>query len=192
LVAQERRDGLTRRIEEGYEALAGDRGRRAEIEALPRRELKRSREELSWVKSSESRTRRQIERLEAEAKENPLPAIPLAGSGFAVADQVLAERRRLAITAARVKELGERPGEPVKRDAWDRGVSHIESYRQRNGVTDPSHAFGEEAKRGAERARQERAQRRLLEAQRALGLGQPGANARPWALAGNRTLGRSA
>lgn len=98
---------------------------------------------------------------------------------FVVADQVLAERRQLAITAARIspptyvtKELGERPKDLTKRDAWNRGVAHIEGYRQRNGVTDQRNAFGKEGKGGAERARQEQARRRLLQTQRELGLGQ--------------------
>jgi hypothetical protein len=78
---------------------------------------------------------------------------------LAVADRVLAERRELAITAARIapaayitKELGERPSDPAKRQAWDRGVAQIERYRQEHGVRDPNKAFGREGKRGAERA----------------------------------------
>jgi hypothetical protein len=104
---------------------------------------------------------------------------------LAVADQVLAQRRELTIIAARISpptyfkaELGERPSDPAKRKAWDRGVSQIERYRQEHGVTDPNRAHGREAKRGAERARQEAARRRLQEAQRALGLGQHPARAR--------------
>jgi hypothetical protein len=60
----------------------------------------------------------------------------------------------------------------------DRGVSQIERYRQENGIKDPNKAFGREAKPGAERVRQQAAQRRLLETQRALGLGQHVARAR--------------
>ena len=90
-----------------------------------------------------------------------------------------------AIIAARISpppyikaELGERPADPAKRKAWDRGVSEIERYRQENGVKDPKRALGQEAKRGAERARQEATRRRLLEMQRALELGQHIARAR--------------
>ena len=104
---------------------------------------------------------------------------------LAVADQVLAQRRELAIIAARISppayvknELGERPSDPTKRKAWDRGVSQIERYRQEHGIKDPNTALGREAKRGAERARQQAARRRLLEAQRALGLGQHATRAR--------------
>ncbi|HEX3240305.1 MAG TPA: AAA family ATPase [Solirubrobacterales bacterium] len=95
---------------------------------------------------------------------------------LAIADQVLAERRQLAIAAARLSpppyikaELGERPSDPTKRKAWDRGVEQIERYRQEHGVTDQARPFGPEAKRGAERARQESARRRLRQAQRGLG-----------------------
>lgn len=184
LIAQERWDGLMQRIEGGYEALESDRVRREAIEALPRRELKRRQEELGRIESSESRSHRQIERLEAEIKENPAPG-DSARREFAVADQVLAERRQLAITAARInppayvtRELGERPNDPTKRKAWERGVEQIEGYRQQNGVTDQRNAFGFEAQRGAERARQEQARRRLLQTQRELGLGQYAARAR--------------
>ena len=54
---------------------------------------------------------------------------------FAVADRVLAERRELTIVAARIfppdyikSELGERPSDPAKQKAWDRGVSQIERF----------------------------------------------------------------
>lgn len=94
-------------------------------------------------------------------------------------------RRQLAITAAQIaspayvrNELGERPSDPAKRQAWDRGVAQIEGYRQQHGVRDPNRALGQEASRAAERARQREVQRRLLEAQRVLGLGQHAARAR--------------
>jgi hypothetical protein len=111
---------------------------------------------------------------------------------LAVADQVLAQRRELAIIAARTSppayvktELGERPSDPTKRKAWDRGVSQIERYRQEHGIKDPSKALGREAKRGAERARQEAARRRLHEIKRVLGLGQQVSRTR----AAGRSLG---
>ena len=84
-------------------------------------------------------------------REPQLPASSPGGSSPSPT-QVLAERRQLAITAARItppayitKELGERPSDPAKREAWDRGVAQIEGYRQENGITDPSQAFGSEA-----------------------------------------------
>lgn len=118
---------------------------------------------------------RQLADSERELAEMPVPG----DSGrreLAVIDHVLAERRELAITAARIapppyitKELGERPTDAAKQKAWDRGVSEIEGYRQEHGVKDQRRAFGPEAKRGVEWARQRDARRRLREAQRALG-----------------------
>lgn len=86
-------------------------------------------------------------------------------------------------------ELGERPRDPVKRKAWDRGVAQIEGYRQQHGVIDPNRALGREVKRGAGHARQQAARRRLLEHQRVLG-SRPvrGASASAWALEGDWAL----
>jgi hypothetical protein len=61
-------------------------------------------------------------------------------------------------------------------------VAQIEGYRQKHGVKEPNKPFGQESKRGAERARQQAALRRLQQTQKALGLGQHAARA--------RTLGR--
>jgi conjugative relaxase-like TrwC/TraI family protein len=180
-VQQERRDALRERIERGYEGLERYQARREAAEALPRRERK---DERQRIDSMESASRRQLSRLEAEMQETPAPG-DAARREFAVADRVLAERRQLAITAARLSpptyvknELGERPSNPAKRKAWDRGVAGIERYRQEHGIKDPDKAFGREAKRGAERARQQAATRRLQEIQRALDLGQHAARAR--------------
>jgi conjugative relaxase-like TrwC/TraI family protein len=143
-------------------------------------ELKRRfrKDALARIDRDEAKSQERLAGLEAEARGLPVPS----GSSrreLAVADRVLAERRELAITAARLspstyiaKELGERPADPNKRRHWDRGVADIEQYRQRYGVKDRSRAFGPESKRSAERARQEQARRRLMETQRVLGLGQ--------------------
>ena len=63
--------------------------------------------------------------------------------------QVLAERAEPAILAARldppsylVKELGERPSDPEKAKAWDKGVRAIESYRNEHGIKDKDNALG--------------------------------------------------
>jgi hypothetical protein len=70
-------------------------------------------------------------------------------------------RRAAAPPTYITKELGERPSDPRKREAWDRGVAGIESFRQEHGIKDPDKATGQEAKRGAERASQEAARRQL-------------------------------
>jgi hypothetical protein len=96
-----------------------------------------------------------------------------------IAAQLFDARSAQALTAARIeppayiiKELGERPVDPAKAKAWDRGVQVIEGYRLERGVKDTGHAFGREPQSGAERATQEAARRRLAETQRKLGLEQ--------------------
>lgn len=181
IVSQERWDALSERIERFRESFGDLDSQRVVAEVLPRRER---REALARAERGEARLRRELDRLEAELREMPSPQ-DVARREFALADRVLTERRELAITAARISpptyvksELGERPSDPSKRKAWDYGVSQIERYRQEHGINDPNNALGREAKRGAERARQEATWRRIREAQRALGLGQHAARAR--------------
>jgi hypothetical protein len=150
------------------------------VRSLPRRQR---RDELARIDILEARSRDAVLRLEAQARE--LPSGDAVRRELAVADQVLAQRRELASIAARISppayikaEMGERPSDPAKRMAWDRGVSQIERYRQEHGIKDPNKALGQEAKRGAERAGQQAATRRLQEIQRVLGLGQHAARAR--------------
>jgi conjugative relaxase-like TrwC/TraI family protein len=172
---------LQERIERARKHIDGFEAEREAAQALPRRQR---REELARIDAREARSRRQTAQLEAEMQEMPV-AGQAARRELAVADQVLAQRCELAVIAARISppayvkaELGERPSHPAKRKAWDRGVSQIERYRQEHGVKDPNRALGREAKRRAERARQEATWRRIREAQRALGLGQHAARAR--------------
>jgi hypothetical protein len=180
-VLAERRRGLQERIERLREHIDGFESQREAARALPRRQR---RDELARIDAQEARSRRQTAQLEAEMQEMPV-AGQAARRELGVADQVLAQRCELAVVAARISlpayvknELGERPSDPALRKAWDRGVSQIERYRQEHGTKDPNKALGREAKRGAERARQEATWRRIREAQRALGLGQHAARAR--------------
>jgi hypothetical protein len=96
-----------------------------------------------------------------------------------IADQLLATRSAQALTAARieppsyiVKEVGERPADPTRARAWDRGVQEIEGYRLEYGVKDARTAFGGEPQDAVARAVREAARRRLAETQRRLGLEQ--------------------
>lgn len=140
----------------------------AQLQALPTEELVRRRSELARPAAEEQR---------AEAK--GLPAVePTARTELVAVESLLAERRQLAITAARISpppyirtELGERPSDPSKAKAWDRGVAHIERYRQEHGIKDNNRPFGQEAKQGIERARQQSAMQRLRDTQRAVGRG---------------------
>lgn len=92
-----------------------------------------------------------------------------------IAGQVLAEREEKMLLAARlsppayvVKELGERPIEPEKAKAWDRGVRGIESYRNERGVTDKDSALGPRPEDRFERNFHDHAQDRIRETQRRL------------------------
>ncbi len=148
----------------------------AQLKSLPTEELVRRRAELSLRAADEERM----------ARGNELPAVePTARAELATAEGVLAERRQLAIAAASISpppyvktELGERPSDLAKAKAWDRGVGHIERYRQTNGIKDRHRAFGERPKQGAERARREQAMRRLRLVQRTLGRDNPAVRAR--------------
>jgi conjugative relaxase-like TrwC/TraI family protein len=152
---------------------AHDEALRSRFSGLPTEELiARSR---SLRPAADRELRDGGRRREAGERVDPAPGQG-ARHELAVADQVLSERRQLAITAARLSpptyiktELGERPSDPTRCKAWDRGVEQIERYRQQHGVTDRARPFGPEAKRGAERARQESARRRLSQVQRGLG-----------------------
>lgn len=116
----------------------------------------------------------QLARNEAE-----LTRMPEVGDSarreLAVAEGTLAERGQMAILAAHLdpptyirNELGERPSDPAKQKTWDRGVAQVEGYRHKNETKDRNKPFGPEAKRGAERARQEAALRRLQQTQKRL------------------------
>ncbi|HWM55523.1 MAG TPA: MobF family relaxase [Solirubrobacterales bacterium] len=179
--AESQRRMVQKRFEEARKRLDQIQVEREAAQGLPRRQR---REELARIDSLEKNWRDALARRDAEIRELPESG-RAARRELAVANQVLAQRRELAIVAARISppayvkaELGERPSDPVKREAWDRGLSQIERYRQDHGIKDPFRAFGAEAKQGAERARQEATRRRLLETQRMLGLGQHAGRAR--------------
>jgi len=144
---------------------------RETVEALPRRERKR---ELPRALEREAHSREQLEARIDRARQLE-PVDDAARRERAAVDRTLAERRQLALTAARLsppsyitKELGERPADPAARKAWERGVKGIERYRQEYGITDPQRAFGSQAK-GLDRIAQQGAERSLRESQRSLG-----------------------
>jgi conjugative relaxase-like TrwC/TraI family protein len=94
-----------------------------------------------------------------------------------IAAQLLDARSAQALTAARieppsyiVRELGERPADPIKARSWDHGVQGVERYRLEHGVRDKGSAFGREPQDDLARATREVAQRRLAEVQRTLNL----------------------
>jgi hypothetical protein len=163
---------------------AAESGGRAARKELP--DLRRSYE---WV--SEGLANR-----EREMAELPRPQADQAAmrSELDAVEQVLADRRAPQIAAARieppsyiVRELGERPADPVKRESWDSGVRKIESYRQEHGVTEKSRAFGT---RPQERSARKAAERSLRRIQRELGLKRQLARARRAERGIGRGIGR--
>jgi len=114
--------------------------------------------------------------LGAEARE--LPEVRHeARAEEAVIESLLADRERLAATAARISppdyittELGERPADPSKAAAWDKGVRGIERYRLRNGVVDRDSALGPKPADRSGHLEHERARASLEQVQRRLQL----------------------
>lgn len=122
----------------------------------------------------ERHAREEAERLRAEARELP-DVRHQARAEAAVIESLLADRERLAATAARLsppdyitRELGERPSDPAKAAEWDKAVRGIEGYRLKNGVVDRDSALGPEPKHGSGYERRD-AQESIERAQRALG-----------------------
>ena len=87
-----------------------------------------------------------------------------------IAAQLLDARSAQALTAARieppsyiVKELGERPADPIKARSWDHGVQGVERYRLEHGVSDQGQRLRPRAARrpsaGDSRGRTEKARR---------------------------------
>lgn len=168
---------LQEQIEIAQHRIEGYDRERQRAQELKRRFRK---DELAHIDRDEAKSLQRLAGLKAEACEFPVPS-GSARRELAIADHVLAERCQLAIAAARVapppyitKELGERPSDPTKRKAWERGVDGIERYRQRYGVKDPNRALGREREQAAQRA----TLRRIRETQRRLGLGQHASRAR--------------
>ena len=160
------------RIEEAKEMLDTAVVRREAAAAGPKAERERY---LPGARAVEAHNREALDRLLAEASNAQPPGVEARLQALAI-EEVLAERRTLAITAARIappdyiaKELGERPAERTKQRAWDRGVAEIEGYRQEHRVTDRDSALGAEPQSGFERAGHERQQNRLAEVHRELG-----------------------
>ncbi|MDX6601114.1 MAG: hypothetical protein QOF13_316 [Solirubrobacterales bacterium] len=180
------------RVEQSRQNVAQAEGRIAAAESggrAARKELPDLRRSYEWV--SEGLANR-----EREMAELPRPQADQAAmrSELDAVEQVLADRRAPQIAAARieppqyiVRELGERPADPAKRENWNRGVKKIESYRQQHGVTDKSRAFGT---RPQERSARKAAERSLRRIQRELGLKRQLARARRAERGIGRGIGR--
>lgn len=113
-----------------------------------------------------------------------------------IAAQLLARGETQMLTALAIKpppyilkELGERPAEPFKREGWDRAVRGIEHFRQEHGVTDQRSALGREPKDSSRRAARKVAEASLRQAQRRLGLQKQLAKSRERGMGIERSLG---
>jgi conjugative relaxase-like TrwC/TraI family protein len=144
---------------------------REAAEALGRRERRR---ELPTALEREANAREELW-IREQARDRHGPPGDEARRERQIARQVLAERAEPAVLAARlappsyvVKELGERPRDPEKAKAWDRGVRDIESYRSEHGIKDKDNALGHWREGGQDRSAHDRAQDRVREAQRRL------------------------
>ena len=156
------------RVEQYERAVAN----REAVEALGwrqrRKELPRALESEELLRDRLDENLAKLERMEAPGD--------TARREREIAEQLLGERSTQALTAAQiktpryiVKELGERPSDPARREAWDRGVKEIEGYRSEHGVTDKRSALGREPESASQRVAHEAAQRRLRESQLRLG-----------------------
>ena len=146
----------------------------AHLQAVSEASRRQRRRELPAATEREVACRASLERLLSEETDRPVSGE--ARREASAIDQVLAERRVLALTATRLsapdyieRELGQLPSEPQKRESWERGVEGIERYRQEHRVTDRRSALGAEPRGGMERHDWEAQQRRVAETQRALG-----------------------
>jgi conjugative relaxase-like TrwC/TraI family protein len=156
--------------------------------------------ELGRLEASQEHSTGLLERLEAErsallseqraAKQQRPPLTSEERLELALSSERLDRLRRRAIASERLcpspfvrEALGERPTDARKLDAYNYGVAHIYSYRQRHDIRDRQRAFGAEptvlAERQAWRAAQlhirglgyELGLKRQREAERGMGIG---------------------
>jgi conjugative relaxase-like TrwC/TraI family protein len=144
---------------------------REAAEGLGRRERKR---ELPAALEREANAREEL-RIREQARDRHGPPGDEARHERQIARQVLAERAEPAILAVRLsppeyvlKELGERPGNPVKAKAWDSGVRSVETYRHEHGITGTRSALGREPRGELDRRAYDRANDAVRDAQRRL------------------------
>jgi conjugative relaxase-like TrwC/TraI family protein len=164
-----------REAEQQLERLAIEREGLLDAPHRERRGARRERlEALARVEANEARWFEATAQMQAEQRQ--LPALEhRARAEVAVIYHLLAERQRVALAAARIsppdyitRELGARPTDPVKREAWDRAVGGIEGHRLKHGIGDGDRALGERPQERAQRAQWESQQRQLRQSQRAL------------------------
>ena len=157
--------------------------------------LARHREELGeepsvWARAERAAYRKHLTRLEARERdlreevaglEAEIATLPAAEHGAraerAVAEHLIEERLGQRLRAVRidpphyiVKELGERPSDPMRRQTWDRAVATIEGYRAEHGIGDRDSTLGARPEERLAQLEQQRVTKSLHRAQRSLGL----------------------
>lgn len=97
----------------------------------------------------------------------------------AVIDQAIAERIAARMAAVRLDppryitaELGERPTDPARREAWESAARGIETWRMEHGIRDGDTALGHGREAGGDRRSRELAEQAIRRARRELGLEQ--------------------
>jgi hypothetical protein len=166
---------LQEQIASEVEFLGNLQGQHERLSSLPRRQR---RPESERIERAEIQTRESLARKEAELHE--LAGVDhRARAELAVVEHLIAERERLALAAIRISppsyiaaELGERPGTPARRAAWDRAAQGVECYRRRYGVRDTDSALGVRPEELGQRADWQSQQRELRRSQRELGRAQ--------------------
>ncbi len=146
----------------------------AQRERLPTMSRRLRRSEFERIEQAEAQTRESLARKESELR--GLAGVEYkARAELVVVEHLIAERQRLAVAAIRIspptyvtKTLGERPIEPVKRDAWDRAVRGIKGYRRENGIVDKDSALGARPEGRGEQRRWEHQRSQLRRSQQAL------------------------
>jgi conjugative relaxase-like TrwC/TraI family protein len=186
--AERERDDLTREL--GYA--------RSAVEKAAARAEKLGEEPPFWSRGARAEWRRESEAIAAAAdqaeeglrrREAELAAAAEVGTSAraeqAVIDQAIEERIAARMAVVRTEppayltaELGERPGEPGRRETWDSAARGIESWRMEHRVGDHDSALGSRHEAGADHISRQFAERAVQRARRELGLEQARARER--------------
>jgi len=178
---QELREILDRQIKRTRETLAMLSAEREAMQGLGKPDPRG----LARLENREASAAQALGRLQSdrdavgEPREPPGPAALSDEQRveLCLVEQRIAELCRRHIAAERFEpsafvreELGERPADARKLEAWNEGVEAIHSYRQRNGLRDPQSALGATQREPAARAERARAEQAIRQARRHLGL----------------------
>ncbi|HYC81455.1 MAG TPA: AAA family ATPase [Solirubrobacterales bacterium] len=147
-----------------------------EPSVFARAERAARRKHLARLEARERDLRETVADLEADIATLPA-AEHSARAERAVAEHLIEERLGQRLGAVRVdppdylvKELGERPSDPARRQTWDRAVAAIEGYRAEHGIGDRGSTLGPRPEERLAQLEHQRVTKSLHRAQRSLGL----------------------